>query len=159
MLDAIASAPFLVVAPQAPEMEDADEHFNPAPHSESAEPMSTVPVFDAPPESEHVHSEPEAKPSRTEGRRPRRSDPEPEPTPSRYESQAESEQNQPKRQDHEIAASAVDVEDKPVAEDSSETAQQAEARRHPIHGAPEDPPPEPAAAPRKMGWWSRRKTG
>jgi hypothetical protein len=36
---------------------------------------------------------------------------------------------------------------------------QAETRRHAIHGDPEEPTPASDKAPRKAGWWNRRKTG
>jgi hypothetical protein len=35
----------------------------------------------------------------------------------------------------------------------------AEARWHAIHGAPSTDEPAADKAPRKAGWWSRRKTG
>jgi hypothetical protein len=66
--------------------------------------------------------------------------------------------------DHEIAASAAQAQSVEAAHQEPPTEarriepQPAETRRHAIHGAPEEPTTtEPA--PRKMGWWSRRKTG
>jgi ribonuclease E len=69
----------------------------------------------------------------------------------------------PREADHEIAASAPEpvVEIKasePVTEAPAVESQPAEQRRHSIHGAPEEEPKEPST-PRRMGWWSRRKTG
>jgi hypothetical protein len=46
----------------------------------------------------------------------------------------------------------------PVTEAPAIEPQPAEQRRHSIHGAPDEEPKEPSA-PRRMGWWSRRKTG
>jgi ribonuclease E len=64
--------------------------------------------------------------------------------------------------DHEIAATAPEpvaeaIVPEPATEASAIEPQPVEQRRHSIHGAP-DEPKEPSA-PRRMGWWSRRKTG
>jgi ribonuclease E len=55
--------------------------------------------------------------------------------------------------DLEIASSPAEPQPAVTAE------AQAEARRHAIHGAPDANEPSPDKAPRKAGWWSRRKTG
>ena len=55
--------------------------------------------------------------------------------------------------DLEIASSPAEPQPAVTAE------AQAEARRHAIHGAPDSGEPSPDKAPRKAGWWSRRKTG
>ncbi len=73
--------------------------------------------------------------------------------------------------DHEIAATQpegpVDVSaetsaevtpDEPVAENPAVEPDPVEPQRHAIHGAPEEPV-EPSPAPRRIGWWNRRKTG
>ena len=132
MLDAIASAPFLVAAqaaaltPEEPETSEPDIAEQPQPVVEAVE---FEPVAET-----LVNEEPEFVA-----------------------------QDEP---DHEIAASAPEpvMEAKapePVPEASAiESAedQSAEARRHSIHGAPDEAPKEPSS-PRRMGWWSRRKTG
>ena len=62
--------------------------------------------------------------------------------------------------DHEIAASDQQpppVEPEPAPAPSE--ADLAEARRHAIHGQPETPAPASDQAPRKTGWWNRRRTG
>jgi ribonuclease E len=134
MLDFLASAPFLV-AQAAPEPEPAIE---PAPLE--AAPIEPTPVFAAPAESEPAEAvaatpvEPEV----------------PAPEPAASVAPAE----------HEIAASAPQpaaVESEP--ESAAAAAEAAEARRHAIHGEPETPAPASDQAPRKAGWWSRRKTG
>lgn len=136
MLDAIASAPFLVVAAQ-PQDQDAGnepdqggEQFarNEAPLE--AAPVQSAPVFEAPAESE-----PEQ--------------------PAREMPQAKS-----RPRDHEIAATEPEAPkvEEPVEQTAAESAQ-AEARRHAIHGTPEEPAPASNKAPRKAGWWNRSKTG
>ncbi len=142
MLDAIASAPFLIVA-AAPQEE---------------EPASTV-VVETPVAA--ASPEPAARPARAEA------------APAiavAVEAPAKSEPDQPKREmsqlesrpaDHEIAATAPEAAHvaEPVVQADTETAAQAEARRHAIHGTPEETAPTSDKAPRKAGWWSRRKTG
>ena len=133
MLDAIASAPFLFIQAAA-EPEPAVE---PAPLA--AAPIEPTPVFAAP-----VESEPEEAPAPAPV-----AVAEPEPDPAPVVAAA----------DHEIAASAP--EPAPVAAPAEDAAQAAaaEARRHAIHGSPEESQPSEGSAPRKAGWWSRRKTG
>ena len=134
MLDFLASAPFLV-AEAAPEPEEPA--VEPAPLA--AAPIEPTPVFAAPVESEPaeaVVAEPEARPEPVAART--------EPAPAT---------------DHEIASSApqpAPVESKP--EPAASAAETAEARRHAIHGEPEVPAPA-GEAPRKAGWWNRRRTG
>jgi ribonuclease E len=142
MLDAIASAPFLLVqALPQPEPEAAQLE---------AAAIAPAPVFEAPAEGEHQTTtalEPAPVPPLVTPA------PGPEATPLDVLDEAVAE--------HEIAASAPQPEPEPVespAEDAVEAAA-AEARRHAIHGSPEDSQPSEAAAPRKSGWWSRRKTG
>jgi ribonuclease E len=129
MLDAIASAPFLTVVTPQEEQEAADAR------DQVAEQASTnqIPLQAAPVEAVLVF---EAPPE---------SEPEAEETPAA---------------DHEIAASEPEgskVEER-VEQSVTESAQ-AEAKRHAIHGTPEEPPPASDTPPRKMGWWNRRKTG
>jgi ribonuclease E len=134
MLDFLASAPFLV-AEAAPEPEEPA--VEPAPLA--AAPIEPTPVFAAPVESEPaeaVVAEPEARPEPVAARS--------QPAPAT---------------DHEIASSApqpAPVESKP--EPAASAAETAEARRHAIHGEPEVPAPA-GEAPRKAGWWNRRRTG
>ena len=134
MLDFLASAPFLV-AEAAPEPEEPA--VEPAPLA--AAPIEPTPVFAAPVESEPaeaVVAEPEARPEPVAART--------EPAPAT---------------DHEIASSApqpAPVESKP--EPAASAAETVEARRHAIHGEPEVPAPA-GEAPRKAGWWNRRRTG
>ncbi|MEY4783135.1 MAG: hypothetical protein RIR41_1070 [Pseudomonadota bacterium] len=134
MLDFLASAPFLV-AEAAPEPEEPA--VEPAPLA--AAPIEPTPVFAAPVESEPaeaVVAEPEARPEPVAART--------QPAPAT---------------DHEIASSApqpAPVESKP--EPAASAAETAEARRHAIHGEPEVPAPA-GEAPRKAGWWNRRRTG
>ena len=134
MLDFLASAPFLV-AEAAPEPEEPA--VEPAPLA--AAPIEPTPVFAAPVESEPaeaVVAEPEARPEPVAART--------QPAPAT---------------DHEIASSApqpASVESKP--EPAASAAETAEARRHAIHGEPEVPAPA-GEAPRKAGWWNRRRTG
>jgi ribonuclease E len=126
MLDAIASAPFLVVV--TPQEQEAEQNAAPV----EAAPVEAIPVFEAP-----VEREPEPQQAA-----PVAAEPKAEPV------------------DHEIAATAPEapvVES--VAEAAPETPAQAEARRHAIHGSPDESEPSPDKAPRKAGWWSRRKTG
>lgn len=51
----------------------------------------------------------------------------------------------------------------PVSEPASEPASQPvateETRRHALHGPIEEPTPAPEGAPRKFGWWNRKKVG
>ena len=124
MLDAIASAPFLVVA-QAAAL--ASEEPAAGEHDIAEQPQPVVEARDYEPAT---HATVNAQ--------------EPEIT-------------APAEPDHEIAASAPEpvVETKAPETPAIETA---EAKRHAIHGAPEEEPKEPSA-PRRMGWWSRRKTG
>jgi ribonuclease E len=131
MFDFLASAPFLA-AKDAPEPEVPA--VEPAPPLAAA-PIEPTPVFEAPTEPELSESEP--IPSKPEAQ-------EPAPT---------------KAADHEIAASApqparVASEPEPAAD----PADPVEARRHAIHGEPEDPAPR-GETPRKAGWWNRRRTG
>ena len=134
MLDFLASAPFLV-AQAAPEAEEPA--LEPAPLA--AAPIEPTPVFDAPADGEPTEAiaaapEPQLQPVATR--------PEPEPAP-----------------DHEIAASApqpASVEPRP--EPAAPAAETVETRRHAIHGEPEVPAPS-GEAPRKVGWWNRRRAG
>ena len=136
MLDAIASAPFLVVAapPQDDETgappEQSGEQAASAEKPLDAAPLEAVPVFEAPTESEPDLPQPQAE---------------------RVEIQS---------RDHEIAATEPEAPevDASVEQTAAESAQ-AEARRHAIHGTPEEPEPVSDKAPRKAGWWNRRKTG
>ena len=133
MLDAIASAPFLVAAAAEPEPEVVETA---APIA--AAPIAPAPVFAAPAETvaeitPEVTPAPQPAPTHT---------PEPEPAPAVAASA-----------DHEIAASEPDR----GSEQSADAA--AEARWHAIHGAPSTDEPAADKAPRKSGWWSRRKTG
>ncbi|HVY88218.1 MAG TPA: Rne/Rng family ribonuclease [Hyphomonadaceae bacterium] len=138
MLDAIASAPFLVAAQAAETAPEA------VPAEAPAVEMASVPVFEAPAESESQADEnltetgQEAAPPRREDEKPART----------------------REVEHENAASSVEAAaiETPPEPDSVEP-KSSETRRHSIHGAPEDQPAEPAAQPRKVGWWSRRKTG
>ena len=134
MLDAIASAPFLVTAQAAalaPEEPAASEQ------DFENEPQPVVPAAQEAAADDSVNEEPEI--------------------------------TRPRELDHEIAASAPEpvreaqaapepVRETFASELQSAEAQAAEARRHSIHGAPDEEPKEPSA-PRRMGWWSRRKTG
>ena len=136
MLDAIASAPFLIVAAAPPEEDTSTPvvaEVVAAPRAETplqAAPVEAVPVFEAPAESEPdqpASEMPQAKPALS---------------------------------DHEIAATEPEaaVVEKPVELAPAESAQ-VESRRHAIHGDPEETSPASDKAPRKAGWWSRRKTG
>jgi ribonuclease E len=85
---------------------------------------------------------------------------------AKSEQQATTSERQPQipSADHEIAATRVEAplveaEEPPAPDVAPETAAQAEARRHAIHGAPDEPELAADKAPRKSGWWSRRKTG
>jgi len=134
MLDFLASAPFLV-AEAAPEPEEPVVDRAPR----AAAPIEPTPVFAAP-----VESEPEAAVTA-------------EPEPPREVFAARSEPTP--AADHEIAASApqpAPVEYQP--EPAASAAETAEAQRHAIHGEPEVPVPS-GEAPRKAGWWNRRRTG
>jgi ribonuclease E len=126
MLDAIASAPFLVLKPALVEGTPPEPEHIPA----QAAAIETPPVFEAP-----LQDEPEVQ------------------TP------AEAREPAPAPIDHEIAASSVEVQQVKAADQPAEEAAQAEIRRHAIHGAPEDTETGAEKAPRKSGWWSRRKTG
>jgi ribonuclease E len=136
MLDFLAAAPFLV-AQTAPEPEEPAAE--PAPLA--AAPIEPTPVFEAPADSEPTEAvaaapEPQAQAQPVAAR------PAPEPAP-----------------DHEIAASAP--QPAPVEsrhEPAAPAAETAETRRHAIHGEPEAPAPS-GEAPRKVGWWNRRRTG
>lgn len=129
MLDAIASAPFLmVVTPQeaqdaadAPDLAAERASANEMPFETSA--VGAVPVFEIPPESA----------------------PEPQETQATEHEIAASEPEAPKV-------------DEPVEQSVTESAQ-AEVKRHAIHGTPEEPAPVSDTPPRKMGWWNRRKAG
>jgi ribonuclease E len=130
MLDAIASAPFLVLA--APEAEAAPE---PAPAPLDAPPIAATPVFQAPAESEPEPVRPVVENA---------PDPVEEPVTVAEVPPAH----------HEIASTAPEPQPE-IAQESS-----ADTRRHAIHGQPDDDPPATEEkAPRKAGWWSRRKTG
>jgi ribonuclease E len=134
MLDSIASAPFLIaVVAVEPEPEIVAAPLE-------AAPIEPTPVFAAP-----VESEPEAAPAPTAAAAPA---PEPAPLPETAST------------DHEIAATASEPAPAgPSPESLAIEAAKEEARRHAIHGAPEDPAPSGDQAPRKAGWWNRRKTG
>ncbi len=143
MLDSIASAPFLILAPVA-EPEAVIETAAPL----AAPPIEATPVFAAPVEEEHGETDHQDAPAPVaaveqapEPVRAKVAPPAPEP-------------------DHEIAATSpqpAPAEPKPSP--AATAAEQAEARRHAIHGAPEDPAPAGDSAPKKAGWWSKRKTG
>jgi ribonuclease E len=124
MLDAIASAPFLVVV--TPQEQESEQNAPPP----EATPVETAAVFEAP-----VQSEPEPQ-------------------------EAAPVATKTMQVDHEIAASEPEAPSvEPVEQAASEIPAQAETRRHAIHGAPEESEPTSDKAPRKAGWWSRRKTG
>lgn len=144
MLDAIASAPFLTVVSQAGEAEwpedavTAQGEMAPSPAAETVE-------------------------ERGEGRQR-------EPAPAAREETvlAESPVERPSErvsqtlpaEDHEIAASPAEARFvEPQGEEPRVEPETDEARRHAIHGAPGEPETAGEPAPRKMGWWSRRKTG
>jgi ribonuclease E len=131
MLDAIASAPFLVAAAAEPEVE-------PAPPLD-APPIVAAPVFAAPAEAE-----PEPAPAAVSA---------PEPVAAPAPPVVEPAVASAAPADHEIAATAPEA----PASDNAEDA--AEARWHAIHGAPAQDEPAADKAPRKSGWWNRRKTG
>jgi len=142
MLDSIASAPFLVAAIAAIAAIEADE---PAPVDTApsapldAPPIAAAPVFAVPAEGEPEPVVPEPFV--------------PEPAVISRTAQPPAPKLKPAQADLEIASS-------PAEPESAETAEaQAEARRHAIHGAPDADEPPPEKAPRKAGWWSRRKTG
>lgn len=141
MLDAIASAPFLVAALAEPEPPAAEEPPT-APADIPA--IIAAPVFEAP-------VEPEAEPPMAEAEPEPALEVAPEPVPAPEPAMA-AEEAAPAHL--EIAATVPDPQPAAKPEES------AEARRHAIHGAPDDE--QPAAeekAPRRTGWWSRRKTG
>ena len=137
MLDSIASAPFLIAATVV------------EPVALDAAPIEPAPVFAAPVESEPVDVaapmkavEPAAAPM-----------PVTEPVRAKIAAPA----TEP---EHEIAATApqpAPAEPQPAPPATAE--EQAEARRHAIHGAPEEPAPADGQAPKKAGWWSKRRTG
>jgi hypothetical protein len=135
MLDAIASAPFLTVAAPVEEPEEPEEQ---------PEAVAAVPVFEAPrsaPERDIEIKQPAEQPE------------------SRPESPPERE-----TADHEIAASPAEAAiaartEEPQTEAPAVESQQAEQRRHAIHGEPEPAPADPTQGPRRAGWWNRRKTG
>jgi ribonuclease E len=131
MLDAIASAPFLVAA--APEVEEAPE---PASAPLDAPPIAATPVFEAPAENAPEPERPAVV-----------NEPAPEP-----ESEAAVEVAPVH---HEIASTAAEPAPAKTPESTSEP------RRHSIHGQPVDEPPATSdqTPPRKAGWWSKRKTG
>jgi len=142
MLDAIASAPFLLVA-AAPEPEPVVE---PAPLA--AAPIEPTPVFEAPPEGEVVEPAPVPAPVIAAAEPAPAATPEPVPAPAAAPAE------------HEIAASPAEaapvvVQPEPPAPEAAP----AEPRRHAIHGEPDASAPTDSPAPRKAGWWSRRKTG
>jgi ribonuclease E len=130
MFDFLASAPFLAANPTE---EPEEPSVEPAPLA--AAPIEPTPVFKAPSEAEPaelltVPSEPEAQ----------------EPAP-------------PQAADHEIAATAAQASRvESQSEPAADPADRVETRRHAIHGEPEDPAPT-GEAPRKAGWWNRRRTG
>src|SRR5690606_4223627 len=69
----------------------------------------------------------------------------------------------PETVDHEIAATVTEVSESTSSvemerEPEAIEAEPGESQRHPIHGEPEQPA-EPSPAPRRIGWWNRRKTG
>jgi len=134
MLDAIASAPFLFLQAVA----EPEPVVEPAPLE--APPIEPTPVFAAPVESEHEEA-PAVEPVLA-------AKPEPEPAAVVAEVVAH----------HEIAASAPQPAPAETPAESASAAA-AEAKRHAIHGSPEESQPSDGAPPRKAGWWSRRKTG
>ncbi|MEZ6028219.1 MAG: Rne/Rng family ribonuclease [Hyphomonadaceae bacterium] len=143
MLDAIASAPFLVAALAEPEPPATEEQPT---ASADIPAIIAAPVFEAPvePEAEPQMAEAEPEPALEVA-----SEPVPAPEPVIA---AEEEEAAPAHL--EIAATV------PEPQSAAELEPSAEARRHAIHGAPDDD--QPAAeekAPRRTGWWSRRKTG
>ena len=149
MLDAIASAPFLIIAPPTPETDEAEETMATA----------QAAVVAAPDESSWSDREADIGPPET--RREEESAAEFVTAESPESRVREPRLRQSERaEEHEIAVSreeAVRVE--PAPEEPRVEAQSAETRRHPIHGTAEEPEPAVEKAPRKMGWWSRRKTG
>ena len=58
-----------------------------------------------------------------------------------------------------VAAMPIPAPEPAPAMAVAEPAPPPEPRLHPIHGAPGTEPAEEKAAPRKAGWWSRKKTG
>jgi ribonuclease E len=129
MLDAIASAPFLVAA--APAAEEAPEPVSPP---LDAPPIAATPVFEAPadqaPEPDHpaVVNEPVPEPAATVEAAPVH---------------------------HEIASTAAEPQPANTPESTTEPRRHS-IHGQPAEEAPAtgDQPP-----PRKAGWWSKRKTG
>jgi len=145
MLDSIASAPFLIAAVVA-EPDSVIETAAPL----DAPPIVATPVFEAPAEREREDAAPAVAamepvtPVEPVAPEPVRVEIAPVPT----------------APEHEIAASApqpAPAEPKPAPAPTAE--EQAEARRHAIHGTPELSAPADGQAPKKAGWWSKRKTG
>jgi ribonuclease E len=147
MLDAIASAPFLMVAELPSEAEGPAEEA-----ADTSGPMPTAAEVASELVVGHLRSE--AEPLSDQSDRAWQNQPEP----GFERSFGDSPPQAAPATDHEIAASAVESPATETADEEPHVeAQSAETRRHPIHGTPEPETSEPA--PRKMGWWSRRKTG
>jgi hypothetical protein len=141
MLDAIASAPFLIGAVQMDAEEVSHEAADLTPPSPYESPVAAATPG---PALEILQDEPGT---------PQRGQQEPQPAQS-YEPKTAPED------DHEIAARAVEAPFvEPAHEEPRVEPEPAETRRHPIHGAPDEPETPAESAPRKMGWWNRRRTG
>ena len=147
MLDAIASAPFLSIAGDA--HEDVTEAFAPA--TIEPTPPAAEAVFD------HEIAATELEP---------RHDlelPPAEPEPVIAETRPEPASSQPLSAQPLSAQplSAQPLSAQPVAAPAAvaERAAAEEARRHALHGPIEEPTPAPDGAPRKFGWWNRKKAG
>jgi ribonuclease E len=56
-------------------------------------------------------------------------------------------------------ASAAQPVSEPASEPASQPVATEETRRHALHGPIEEPTPAPEGAPRKFGWWNRKKVG
>ncbi len=125
MLDAIASAPFLVAAKAEPSVD-----------VETAPGITAEAVYTPAP----VYEEPK-----------RMDEPAPESRREPLAAKADTEMVLP--------APASSPEESATAAAAAAEEAQAEIRRHSIHADAEKVEPSPDKAPRKMGWWSRRKTG
>jgi len=134
MLDSIASAPFLKMETAEAEPAIAPEAVTAA---IAAPPIAPTPVFDAPAESE------------------------PGPAQATILTEAEPEQlAEPAAAPESATADLEFASTAPETQPEVTQESQAETRRHAIHGQPaEEAPAAEEKAPRKAGWWNRRKTG
>jgi ribonuclease E len=140
MLDAIASAPFLPLPGEMAAEANAEPTQVATLETPGEAPdEAAVPEIVTTAEHEIAATETEIAPVIAESMPEPAPEPSPEPVPA--------------------PAAAAEPVSAPASEPASQQASAEETRRHALHGPIEEPTPAPEGAPRKFGWWNRKKVG